>query len=84
MIDNDFLRTLSAKAADLLPMANEARLKAEHELFELLQGALKPLNLVSRDEFLAQTQLLARAEARLAELERRLGELEQHKTTPDA
>jgi hypothetical protein len=84
MIDNDFLRTLSAKAADLLPLANEARLKAEHQLFELLQGALKPLNLVSRDEFLAQTQLLTRAEARLAELERRLGELEQQKANPDA
>jgi BMFP domain-containing protein YqiC len=77
MIDNDFLRTLSTKASELLPLANEARLKAEHELFDLLQGALKPLHLVSRDEFLAQTQLLARAETRLAELERRLSELEQ-------
>jgi BMFP domain-containing protein YqiC len=84
MIDNDFLRALSAKAADLLPMANEAKAKAERELFELLQGALKPLNLVSRDEFQAQTQLLTRAEARLAELERRLAELEQRGSDPDA
>jgi Uncharacterized protein conserved in bacteria len=84
MIDNDFLRKLSAKAADLMPLANEARLKAEHELFELLQGALKPLNLVSREEFLAQTQLLARAEARLSELEQRLQELEQRKRSADA
>ena len=83
MIDNDFLQRLSAKAAGLLPMASDARAKAEHELFELLQGALKPLNLVSRDEFLAQTQLLARAEARLATLEQRLEEIERSKVGPN-
>jgi BMFP domain-containing protein YqiC len=77
MIDNDFLRTLSAKAAALMPLASEARQKAERELLDLLQGALKPLNLVPRDEFLAQSQALARAEARLVELERRLRELEE-------
>ncbi|MDR0781326.1 MAG: accessory factor UbiK family protein [Pseudomonadales bacterium] len=79
MIDNDFLRTLSTKAATLLPLANEAKEKAERELFDLLHSALKPLNLVSRDEFLAQTQLLARAQTRLTELERRLEALEAGK-----
>ncbi|HWK54140.1 MAG TPA: accessory factor UbiK family protein [Hyphomicrobiales bacterium] len=77
MIDNDFLRSLSTKAAALFPAASEAREKIEQELFTLLKSALGPLNLLSRDEFETQMQVLTQAEARISELERRVAELER-------
>lgn len=50
--------------------------QAQQQMKEGLQAQLSHLNLVSRDEFDAQTALLAKAQARLAELEARLNELE--------
>ena len=76
MIDNEFLRSLSAKAATILPAAGAAREKAEQELFSLLKSALAPLNLVSREEFLAQLEVLKQAQQKIAELEQRLEGLE--------
>ena len=76
MIDNEFLKSLSAKAAALLPAAGAAREQAEQELFKLLQSALAPLNLVSREEFQAQLKVLEQAQAQISELEARLQALE--------
>lgn len=77
MIDNDFLHNLSAKAAALFPAASEARDRIERELFTLLKSALGPLNLLSREEFETQMQVLTQAEARIDALERRVAELER-------
>ena len=69
---------MSARMAELLA-ASPAR-DLEKNLRALVSGALGRLDLVSREEFDVQAKLLARAreqlaalEARVAELERRLG-----------
>ncbi|QGG79336.1 accessory factor UbiK family protein [Litorivicinus lipolyticus] len=55
--------------------------QAQTQVKETMAQGLASLDLVSRDEFEAQTQLLARADARIAELEARLSALD---STPDA
>jgi BMFP domain-containing protein YqiC len=78
MLNTEFLHSLSQKAAALFPAAEAARSKLEAELYGLLQASLGKLHLVTREEFTAQTQVLARASARIAELEQRLDQLENN------
>ena len=52
----------------------------EKNLRALLSNAFSRLDLVSREEFDVQREVLARTRAKLAELESRLAELEQHVT----
>ena len=77
MIDNDFLRNLSARAAGLFPAADAARQKLEKELYTLLQGSMAKLNVVTKEEFVAQTRLLDQARAQIAALELKMAALEQ-------
>jgi ubiquinone biosynthesis accessory factor UbiK len=72
MLNSDFLHALSSKAAALFPAAEQARAKLEQELYGLLQTSLGKLHLVTREEFDAQCEVLARATARITELEQRL------------
>jgi ubiquinone biosynthesis accessory factor UbiK len=76
MINNEFLQSLSRKAAGLFPAATEARAKLESELYALLQLSLSKLHIVTREEFDAQCAVLAKANQRIAELEQRLAEME--------
>ncbi|HTQ99425.1 MAG TPA: accessory factor UbiK family protein [Candidatus Acidoferrum sp.] len=76
-MNNDFLHALSQKAAALFPAAEAGRARLEHELHALLQASLGKLHLVTREEFDAQREVLARANARIAELEQRLARLEK-------
>jgi BMFP domain-containing protein YqiC len=73
-----WIEEMSARMAELLA-ATPAR-DFEKNLRALVTGALGRLDLVTREEFDVQAKLLARArnqlvalEARVAELERRLG-----------
>lgn len=77
MLNQEFLRSLSSKAASLFPAAESARAKLEQELYGLLQTSLGKLHLVTREEFDAQCEVLARASARITELEQRLQQLEK-------
>jgi ubiquinone biosynthesis accessory factor UbiK len=77
MIDNDFLQKLSARAAGLFPAADAAREKLERELYSLLQSNLAKLNIVTREEFVAQTRLLEQARAQMAALEEKVAALER-------
>lgn len=77
MIDNDFLQKLSARAAGLFPAADAARQKLEKELYNLLQGNLAKLNVVTKEEFVAQTRLLEQARAQIAALEEKMAALEK-------
>lgn len=79
MLNQEFLRNLSSKAAALFPVAESTKARLEQELYGLLQSSLGKLHLVTREEFDAQREVLARASARIEELERRLGELEAGK-----
>ncbi len=62
------------QVSDLLgdsPLKNEADRNAR----ALLQSALRRLDMVSREEFDAQTEILARTQARVEELEAQLDAL---------
>jgi BMFP domain-containing protein YqiC len=52
---------------------------AEKNFREVLQGALSRLDLVTREEFDAQAEVLARARAQLETLSERLEELEKER-----
>jgi BMFP domain-containing protein YqiC len=77
MIDNDFLQKLSARAAGLFPAADAARQKLEKDMHGLLQGSLAKLNVVTTEEFVAQTRLLEQARAQIAALELKMAALEK-------
>lgn len=77
MIDNDFLRQLSARAAALFPAADAARERVERELYSLLQGSLAKMNVVTKEDFAAQARLLEQARAQIAALEAKVAALEQ-------
>ncbi|MGV3591589.1 MAG: accessory factor UbiK family protein [Gammaproteobacteria bacterium] len=77
MIDKDFLNDLSARAAALFPAADAARQKLEKELHGLLQTNLARMNVVTKEEFIAQTRLLEQARAQIAALESKVAELEK-------
>ncbi|MDY6983120.1 MAG: accessory factor UbiK family protein [Pseudomonadota bacterium] len=79
MIDNDFLQQLSAKAAALFPAADAARQKLEKEINGLLQTSLTRMNVVTKEEFAAQTRLLEQARAQIAALEQKVTALEAAK-----
>ncbi len=77
MLDNEFLRSLSARAAALFPAADAARQRIEQEMYALLQNGLGKLNVVTREEFDAQQRILEKATLQIGLLEQKLAELEQ-------
>jgi ubiquinone biosynthesis accessory factor UbiK len=77
MLDNEFLRSLSVRAAALFPAAEAARAKLEQEMYTLLQSGLGKLNVVTREEFDAQQRVLDKAILQISQLEQKLSELEQ-------
>lgn len=79
MLDPKFLEDISAKISALIAKTPAADI--EKNLRALLTAQLAKLDLVTREEFDIQKELLARAQARLAELEAKLAALEnQHKS----
>jgi ubiquinone biosynthesis accessory factor UbiK len=84
MIDQDFIKGLSSKAAALFPAADKARQQLESDLQKLLQRSLANLPLVTREEFQTQLALLERANQKIDELERKLDALENTRAGPQA
>ncbi len=76
MINKDFLQSLSARLADILPETGPVREEIQQQFYKLLQGSFSKLNLVTREEFEAQLKVLERTERQLAELEAKLAALE--------
>ncbi|NWG31890.1 MAG: accessory factor UbiK family protein [Rhodocyclaceae bacterium] len=74
MLDAKFLEDISARISALIAKTPAADL--EKNLRALLTAQLAKLDLVTREEFDIQKELLARAQARLAELEAKLAALE--------
>jgi ubiquinone biosynthesis accessory factor UbiK len=73
-MNDHFLSELSARLA-AFAAANPAK-DLEKNFRGLLSGAFSRLDLVSREDFEVQMQVLARARERLAALEARVAELE--------
>lgn len=72
------LDELAQKLADALPPGlRDAQLDFQRNAHALLQGALNRMNLVTREEFDVQQQVLATTRAKLDELERHVAELEK-------
>lgn len=73
-MNEKFLSELSARLAELAA-ANPAQ-DLERNFRAMLSGALTRLDLVSREEYDVQLQVLVRAREKLAALEARVAELE--------
>ena len=77
MLNNEFLRELSARIGTLVPMAAGVRKDVENSIQDVLRNAFDRLHLVTREEFEAQLRVLERAEQTIAALEEKLIALEQ-------
>ncbi|MDI6748985.1 MAG: accessory factor UbiK family protein [Rhodocyclaceae bacterium] len=78
MLDPKFLEDISGKISALIAKTPAADI--EKNLRALLTAQLAKLDLVTREDFEVQKELLARAQERLKQLEAKLAELEaQHK-----
>ncbi|MFP4827639.1 accessory factor UbiK family protein [Paraburkholderia sp. BR10879] len=75
MKPNDVFNDLQSRMSDLLK--NSPARDVERNVRALLSQGFSKLDLVTREEFDAQTQVLVRTRQRLEELERRVAELEQ-------
>ena len=75
MTDNRFIEELDRKMKEILARSPAADL--EKNLRALLQSAFSRLDLVTREEFDVQREVLARTRAKLQELEAKLAELEK-------
>ncbi|MDP1607537.1 MAG: accessory factor UbiK family protein [Rhodocyclaceae bacterium] len=74
MLDRKFLENISAQISAALAASPAADI--EKNLRALLVAQFAKLDLVTREDFEIQKELLARGEARLAALEAKLAELE--------
>lgn len=75
MLDPKFLEDIGAKMSALL--ANSPVKDIEKNTKALVSGAFAKLDLVTREEFDVQTQVLARTRDKLKELEARIEVLEK-------
>ena len=72
---NDVFNDLQARMSELFK--NSPAKDVERNVKAMLSQGFSKLDLVTREEFDTQTQVLVRTRARLEELERRVAELEQ-------
>jgi BMFP domain-containing protein YqiC len=79
-MNDRFLSELSARLAELAA-SNPAK-DLERNFRGLLSSAFARMELVTREEYDAQAQVLARAREKLAALEARIGELESRIGAP--
>lgn len=75
-IDDLVRRLLGSLPTSLQDSAQGLRRDIEDNFRAVLQANLTKLDLLSRDEFLAQAKVLERTRAQVTELERRLSALE--------
>ncbi len=76
MNKTEFLQDLQQKISDLMRQSPAAEI--EKNLKALLNQGFARLELVTREEFDVQREVLARTRAKLTELEKRLNDLEQN------
>ena len=83
MLDKNTLDSLAQRLAEALPSDLHA-LKGDMEktFHGVLRSALSSLDLVSRDEFDAQSAVLARTREKLEQLSVQVAELEQRLSAP--
>jgi len=78
MFDTKFIDDLARQISKAIPDGVKGMQEdVQKNTHTLLQGALSRLDLVTREEFDAQSQVLARTREKLAQLEKTLEALEQ-------
>ncbi|MGC3962503.1 MAG: accessory factor UbiK family protein [Rhodocyclaceae bacterium] len=77
-INSKMFDELGAKLSEML--ANSPAKDLEKNARALMAGAFSKLDLVTREEFEIQREVLARTRERLAQLEARVAELESRQT----
>ena len=78
MFDTKFIDDLARQISEAIPTGVKGMQEdVQKNIHTLLQGALSRLDLVTREEFDAQSQVLARTREKLAQLEKTLEMLEQ-------
>jgi len=83
--DPDFLNDLARRLAESLPASlQQAKTDLEQNFRAVLESGLRRMDLVSREEFEAQSALLKRTRERLEELAERADRLEQGQTKKDS
>lgn len=77
MIDNRFIDELSQKLSGMMPPgARELREDLERNIRAVLQSSFQKLELVTREEFEVQSEVLANTRAKLNKLEEQVKLLE--------
>ncbi len=79
---SDVFNDLQSRISDLLK--NSPAKDVERNVKAMLSQGFSKLDLVTREEFDTQAQVLARTRVRLEELEKRVAELEQKLAAPQA
>jgi BMFP domain-containing protein YqiC len=81
MLNTKFIDDLARQISEAIPAGVKGMQEdVQKNIHTLLQGALSRLDLVTREEFDAQTQVLARTREQLEQLEKTLTGLEQKKS----
>lgn len=77
MFDPKILDDIASKVTEVLPSGvKELQSDLEKNVRAAVQGGLSRLDLVTREEFEVQSQVLARTRAKLDALEKKIAELE--------
>lgn len=80
MLDTKFIDELARQISDSIPAGVKGvQQDLEKNIHTLLQGTLAKLDLVTREEFDTQTQVLLRTREKLEQLEKTIAELEEKK-----
>lgn len=80
MFNTKFIDDLARQISESIPAGVKGMQEdVQKNIHTLLQGALSKLDLVTREEFDAQSQVLARTREKLEQLERVVDEMEEKK-----
>jgi hypothetical protein len=80
MLDTKFIDELARQISDSIPAGVKGvQQDLQKNIHTLLQGSLAKLDLVTREEFDTQTQVLLRTREKLEQLEKTIAELEEKK-----
>lgn len=80
MFNTKFIDDLARQISESIPAGVKGMQEdVQKNIHTLLQGALSKLDLVTREEFDAQSQVLARTREKLEQLERVIDEMEEKK-----
>ena len=81
MFDTKFIDDLARQISEAIPAGVKGMQEdVEKNIHTLLQGALSRLDLVTREEFDAQSQVLARTREKLEQMEKIVSAMEEKKS----